>query len=546
MSLERRTRSDTPRGMNTMTLWPVLLRILAVALPFLLLFGAALASRDRPFRAAKLASWTVAVLAVVVAVAGPWLAAADTGILLLDGLTHLVRLDLVTSAMLLLVAGLSTVIVRYSDTYLRGDDGRLRYVRALLATIAAVLAVVITDNLLVLCLAWTGSSLALHVLLTHFPDRLQARVAAHKKFILSRTADVCALAATGLIYATLDTVQLGAIAERIAQAGTLPLPLQGAALLLVAAVTLKTAQLPFHGWLTQVMEAPTPVSALLHAGVVNIGGFVLIRVASLMTASALSSSLLIVIGTVTAVTAALVMTTRVSVKVHLAWSTAAQMGLMLVQCGLGLWHLALLHLLAHSVYKAHAFLSAGSAVEAWRVKVSAPSREIVPVWASVVSLLVAVPATLALTWGLSAALGAPHAGLGPLSFLLGLALAPMLARAALAGPRGLLDGLLAASGIVGLYLLWHLGFEALHLGPEPGVVATGVGWLVLVPALLGLFAVQVVLAARPHGALARTLRPHLFAGFYLDALFTRMTFQLWPPRLPPRRPRFAPQLSTES
>ena len=136
-----------------------------------------------------------ALLALVVALAGPTLAAtASTN----GGLAALVRVDAVTSGMLCLVGGLGVVIVRYSDPYLRGDPGRRRYVRALLVTLACVLVLVLTNHLLVLALAWMGSSLALHQLLTHFPDRLQARVAAHKKFILSRIADGCVLTATGL------------------------------------------------------------------------------------------------------------------------------------------------------------------------------------------------------------------------------------------------------------------------------------------------------------------------------------------------------------
>jgi NAD(P)H-quinone oxidoreductase subunit 5 len=118
--------------------------------------------------------------------------------------------------------------------------------------------------------------------------------------------------------------------------------------LLVASAALKCAQLPFHGWLIQVMEAPTPVSALLHAGVVNIGGFLMIRLAPLMTQSEIAQTLLVICGCTTAVIAALVMTTRVSIKVALAWSTCAQMGFMLLECGLGAYPLALLHIVAHS------------------------------------------------------------------------------------------------------------------------------------------------------------------------------------------------------
>ena len=106
-------------------------------------------------------------------------------------------------------------------------------------------------------------------------------------------------------------------------------------MLFVLAAVLKTALLPLHGWLIQVMEAPTPVSALLHAGVVNIGGFILIRLAELISLAPVAQVVLVVAGSLSAVLAGLVMLSRVSIKVRLAWSTCAQMGFMLAQCGLG-------------------------------------------------------------------------------------------------------------------------------------------------------------------------------------------------------------------
>jgi NAD(P)H-quinone oxidoreductase subunit 5 len=134
--------------------------------------------------------------------------------------------------------------------------------------------------------------------------------------------------------------------------------------LLVLAAALKTAAFPLHGWLTEVMEAPTPVSALLHAGIINAGGFLLIRTADLVQASPGAMAALVMIGGLTALFGAVVMLTQSAVKTALAWSTISQMGFMLLQCGLGLWALALLHIVAHSMYKAHAFLSSGGAVAA--------------------------------------------------------------------------------------------------------------------------------------------------------------------------------------
>lgn len=133
--------------------------------------------------------------------------------------------------------------------------------------------------------------------------------------------------------------------------------------MLALAAVRKSAQFPTHGWLTEMMEAPTPVSALLHAGVVNGGGFLLIRFADLMLLSPGVLAVLAMLGGFTALFGALVMLTQPAVKTSLAWSTVAQMGFMILQCGLALFPLALLHIVAHSLYKAHAFLASGGAVE---------------------------------------------------------------------------------------------------------------------------------------------------------------------------------------
>ncbi len=390
--------------------------------------------------------------------------------------TGAARLDLVTGVMLALVGGLGAVIVRFSRSMLRGSPGAGRYAGALLATLAAVSTLVTANHLAVLAAAWTATSLALHQLLTFFEDRPEALLAAHKKFLTSRLADAFLWAAIALIASVTGTLDLDALDRWAAAHATLPPALHLAAALLVVAAALKSAQLPFHGWLTQVMEAPTPVSALLHAGVVNLGGFLMIRLAPLMARAPLAQLLLVAIGTATAVIAALVMRTRVSVKVALAWSTCAQMGFMLVECGLGLWHLALLHLVAHSLYKAHAFLSAGGAVDAWRVRsLTAPSPR---------SLATVVAATR------------------------------------------------RAVVVAALFALTHLAAARLHLVPAfatPSIAA----WSVAAAGVVALVAVRGWLVARPTSPLAETLHAWLFAGLYLDERFTRWAFRVWPPRLPP-------------
>jgi NAD(P)H-quinone oxidoreductase subunit 5 len=281
------------------------------------------------------------------------------------------------------------------------------------------------------------------------------------------------------------------------------------------------------------MEAPTPVSALLHAGVVNIGGFLLIRLAPLVAPAEAAQTLLVVVGTATATVAALVMMTRISIKVALAWSTCAQMGFMLLQCGLGAYSLALLHLVAHSLYKAHAFLSSGSTVEEWRTLAltSRPARAGLGRWFAAAALSVAGVTLVAAAFG---ATPAREPALWVLATAVALAATPMIVRGSTRGGFVLVRTLALAAGVATLYFGWHA--VANLVLPVPGDAAVP-SLQRLVIALTGfglLFALQSVMSAYPHGRVARALYPRLFAGLHLDELFTRLTFRVWPARLPAR------------
>ena len=448
-------------------------------------------------------------------------------------------LDIAQWLMLLLVTGLGLVIVRYSRTYLAGDPRLPSYLRWLLATIAAVTVVVVTSNLLVMALAWMATSLSLHRLLTYYPERPAALMAAHKKFLVSRLADAFLAGSLVLVYRDVGTFDLGRIAAWTTARPELTPAMHLAAVFLVLAVALRSAQLPFHGWLMQVMEAPTPVSALLHAGVVNIGGFVLIRLSPWMAHAQAAQLLLVAIGLVSAIVGALVMTTRVSIKVALAWSTCAQMGFMLVQCGLGAWHLALLHLLAHSLYKAHAFLGAGSTVDAWRVR-SLSREPALPSQTHLIACLAAGAAVTAIAIAARHYLATPGTGHGIATDVLVVILVlAVLPRVRYARPGTLVSVALRVGGFAALYSVWHLAFAGLL--PSPLKETATIGWLVTGCAFTALFVVKTIMQLRPDGALSRRLYPALFAGFYLDERFTRLTFRLWPPRAT-RPPLAAPKL----
>ncbi len=502
--------------------WPL---VLSFAPAVVLAVAAAMVGRGATpastWRAARAATWIAAVASV-----GLGAARVVTGAKADD----LARLDSVTAVMLALVALVGWVVVRFSGPYLAGDANETRYARLMLAALASVSVVVVANNLVLLIVAWTATSLALHGLLTHFGDRPVAVAVAHKKFLLARCADVSMIVAGVAFWSAFSTLRIDEIGEAARRAESLPTGAQiGIAFVALAAV-LKSAQLPFHGWLIQVMEAPTPVSALLHAGVVNLGGFVLLRFAPVVDQAVPTRTLLVVVGVSTAVLASLVMTTRVSVKVALAWSTCAQMGFMLVQCGLGLWEMALLHLVAHSGYKAHAFLSAGGTVRRTQIRRLAPRVDspsgpavVLGVGAAIAATVAiglawqALPGTAALSWAVWVMLG-----------VVALALAPLIEPI---GHGRVTPSMIGALAVPVVYLALH--DVAARIVPHGATAPVGL-LIVTAVGFAGLFVVRSLCRVRPDAPFVRRARPWIYSGLFLDDSFTRIAFAVSPPPAPPQ------------
>ncbi len=438
--------------------------------------------------------------------------------------------------MAVLVQLLGAVIGAFSSRYLQGETGQPRYAAAFAGVLMSVHLLLLADHWLVLIAAWAAVGVLLQSLLCFYAERPFALLAAHKKRIADRAADVLLLAAAGLAWSHTGSGSLSDLNAHLA-AGAPTLALQASAVCLVLAAILRTALLPVHGWLIQVMEAPTPVSALLHAGVVNLGGFVLIRFAPLLDTVPLARGLLVLFGLATAALAGLVMLTRVSIKVRLAWSTVAQMGFMLLECGLGLYTLALLHLLGHSLYKAHTFLASSSAVRDARLRTMRGLFTPAPL-----SLLAAPMAALAVVAAIVAAVdglfGAPSASSGwPAwwSAILALAWAPLLWLPAASGAGSIGRG--ATQAVAGVTLLAALTLlacfaHALPLGvtDAPNEAA---GWFALAGMAM-LYGCLAVLQVRPQAL--SVWRRWSYAGFYVDEFYTRLALRLWPGRWAPSQP----------
>lgn len=374
-----------------------------------------------------------------------------------EGLGASLRLDTLSVLIFSMVALLSVVVLRFSRTYLDGDERQGAFLGRMCLTIASVEVLVLSGNIVLFVAAWIATSLSLHTLLVFYPERPAAVAAARKKFFAARIGDACLIGAAAVLYTRFGTGDLGAIFEQ-AVASQPGLELEIAAALIAVAALFKSAQFPTHGWLVEVMETPTPVSALLHAGILNAGPFLVMRFANVMEAGTISAVMLVIAGGFTALFASVVLLTQPTVKVALGYSSAAHMGFMLLVCGLGVYPAAVLHLVAHSFYKAHAFLSSGSVVDVARSAAVAVPRRL----KSPVRVLLSLAVAAGIYLGVATLLGftpAENPALLAVGAILVMGLAQLLAPA--------LDSAGTAAGVartVGLALAVTLAFFTLEEG----------------------------------------------------------------------------------
>jgi len=440
----------------------------------------------------------------------------------------------VTVIMLALVSFIGAVVSRYARNYLAGDRNQGRFHKWLSLTLAAILTLIVSGNLLMFAVAWIATSLFLHQLLMFYRERPAAVLAAHKKFVASRIGDLSLLGAVLLIGLTLHTLEFAEMFEIMAAMdGPLPAALQWASVLVVVSAVLKSAQFPFHGWLIQVMEAPTPVSALLHAGIVNAGAFLVIRMSPVVSQSTTALVLLALIGLVTLALASLVMLTQTSIKVSLAWSTTAQMGFMLLECGLGLYSLAMLHLVAHSLYKAHAFLASGSGADAFRAPMIPGASTVVSARRMVAAIGIAGVMTVlaAAAFGISLQ---EQPALIAAGLVVTIAISQLLLQASsfLSDHRFLLRGLGLSALVCTTYFALHRAFEHALVGSvQPVANPAGplqIGLAALVVAVfVALMVLQVTFSQR-RTPLTEAWYVHLYNGLYIDVYMTRWLQRLWP------------------
>lgn len=267
-------------------------------------------------------------------------------------------LSLLLSGLVLLV---SFVVHRFSLRYMDGDRLYTRFFLLLSALTLTALLMVLADNLFIFWGAWSLSNGLLVLLMVHKKEWMAAKNSGFLAFYTLATGSVFLLIAFIILSLTYSTSSMLTLTQLPSPSHLSLLSLSMSLILLSALV--QSGLFPFHRWLISSLNSPTPVSAFMHAGLVNGGGILLVKFAPLMMLHPRLLTLLFLVGFLSALLGSVWKLMQHDVKKMLACSTMAQMGFMMMQCAVGLFAAAIAHLCWHGLFKAYLFLSSGSAVK---------------------------------------------------------------------------------------------------------------------------------------------------------------------------------------
>lgn len=276
------------------------------------------------------------------------------------------HLDTLSVAMAGLTTFVAGCVFGFARRHMRLQERRTRFFASMATTFTLAVLFLLTDNILVLTLCWVASGLMLAGMIGHVDSWPEARMVAGKArrtFLATDLLLVCGMTMAAMRLQTLS------LSEVIMRADALPVAMRaGLVIAVIVAAIARCAVPPFSGWLLASVTAPTPVSAMMHAGLVNAGGFLLIRMGPVIETLPAARIAMVLLGLFGAVFGAAIMIVRPDVKRSLAASTVSQMGFMVMTCGLGAYAAALWHILAHGLFKAWLFLGAGQVVRRQSLK----------------------------------------------------------------------------------------------------------------------------------------------------------------------------------
>ena len=291
-------------------------------------------------------------------------------------------IDRLSAVMMVLISGVGTVIYTYSIGHMYQDLHDRRFLSLIGFTVSVLLCMVSSVNLMMLFLLWQVISCLLY-LLAHNHTHEATRKGAVRTFTLLRVGDVAFLSGIVLAYQLYGTLEFQPLFAKAAELPIMLSPWPGIEISGTTVITLllfigamsKSAQFPLFIWLPGYLYAPTPATALLHAGIINAGGFLINRLAPLFGLSSTTLHVALVVGTLTAILGATMMLVQNDIKNTLGFSTIGQMGYMIMECGLGAFSLAVFHLIAHGLFKATMFLNSGNVIHKARQEPAFPHAD---------------------------------------------------------------------------------------------------------------------------------------------------------------------------
>src|SRR3954453_7614541 len=276
-------------------------------------------------------------------------------------------IDPLSAIWLLFVTGVGMLIHIYSTGYMAHEGGYYRFFGYLNLFMFSMLTLILANNYVLMFVGWEGVGLCSYLLIGFYFHRKSASDAANKAFITNRIGDAGFLLGMFFIAWYMGSLRYIDV-NAAARSGHFQIGdpiITAATLLLFVGACGKSAQLPLYIWLPDAMEGPTPVSALIHAGMmVTAGVYMVARSNALFVLAPKSMLVVAIVGALTAIFAASIGLVQNDIKRVLAYSTVSQLGYMFLALGVGAFAAGVFHVFTHAFFKALLFLGAGSVIHA--------------------------------------------------------------------------------------------------------------------------------------------------------------------------------------
>jgi NADH-quinone oxidoreductase subunit L len=277
-----------------------------------------------------------------------------------------IYVDPLSVFMVLIVTGVSTLIHLYSYGYMQSDQGYHRFFSYLNFFVFSMLLLVLAGNFVLLIVGWAFVGFASYALVSFWYRRTTATRAGMKAFVINVVGDIGLTLAAFLIFRELGTFDYGEVFAKAPQVfHTNQWSVTAICLLLLVGAFAKSAQLPFHTWLPDAMEGPTPVSSLIHAAtMVTAGVYLIARTHTLFVLAPTAADIAAFVGLATLLVAGTIALVMTDLKRAIAYSTMSQIGYMIMGVSIGAYSAGMFHLMTHAFFKALLFMGAGSFISA--------------------------------------------------------------------------------------------------------------------------------------------------------------------------------------